>query len=57
MSNTIQYPDETSMGDDRPLPMIVAEQWGFSLYYVFEDDKTWYSIRDWVIGLTGANDP
>jgi len=41
--------------DDRPLPMIVAERWGFSLQRHFVDDQWWYSILDWIAGLTSSS--
>lgn len=38
--------------DNRPLPLIVAERWGFPLQYHFIDGQYWYALQDWVSGLT-----
>lgn len=56
MANELSFPNADS-DDTRPLPFIVAERWGFPLEYVTEDDIYWYSIRDWVQGITGTDDP
>jgi hypothetical protein len=42
--------------DERPLPLIIAEMWGFPLTYVDKErrDKDYlYCARDWYIGLGG----
>lgn len=43
--------------DSTPLPLIVAERWGFQLRYVIQAGQYWYAVRDWVEGLTGSTDP
>lgn len=42
--------------DDRPLPLIVADKWGFHLEYALdeENDRYIYCARDWYIGLGGT---
>lgn len=40
--------------DSRPLPLIVAEHWGFSLAYIDQDGEVphyLYGVRDWLTGL------
>lgn len=42
--------------DDRPLPLITADKWGFELAYVDQDgnaDNYIYCARDWYMGLGG----
>lgn len=56
MSQELSLSNPTNM-DDRPLPLIVAEKWGFPLTHEFENETYWFSIRDWVSGTTGAKDP
>ncbi len=41
--------------DNRPLPLIVAEKWGFALAHVIEDGIFHYSIRDWLMGVLVTN--
>jgi hypothetical protein len=50
-------PNITQGDDDRPLPLIVAERWGFRLTYVLEDGIYWYSITDWIGGLSETTIP
>lgn len=42
--------------DNRPLPLIVAERWGFSLQYCDTNDGLRFSVIDWIAGI-GSNDP
>lgn len=42
--------------DDRPLPLLVAERWGFPLQYHNVDEVLYYSVQDWLRGLTGEED-
>lgn len=44
-----------SYSDDRPLPLIVADKWGFPLAYHAHPGGYFYAIQDWIKGLTGAN--
>jgi len=46
--------------DARPLPLIVAEKWGFALqHHAPNGDRTdrLYSVQDWIMGLTQTNNP
>ncbi|MBF8267982.1 MAG: hypothetical protein HW388_1490 [Dehalococcoidia bacterium] len=36
------------------LPMHVAKQWGFPFQWHEREGVVWYSIRDWIFGLTGS---
>ncbi|HLA43059.1 MAG TPA: hypothetical protein VJZ27_06470 [Aggregatilineales bacterium] len=38
-----------------PLPLLVAAKWGFPLQYHVEDDEYWFSVLDWISGLTGTD--
>jgi len=52
MSQIEKYRSE----DPRPLPLLVAEKWGFDLAFIDQDgnaDRYLYSARDWFIGLGG----
>jgi hypothetical protein len=42
--------------DARPLPIIVADKWGFSLQYHIVDDVYYYAGQDWIAGMTGRPD-
>jgi hypothetical protein len=55
--NSQIVPDNIGNDDQRPLPFLVAEKWGFALYAVYEDNTTWYSITDWIAGLTSTKYP
>lgn len=39
--------------DDRPLPLLVAERWGFTLQHISTEYHYIFSLHDWVRGLTG----
>lgn len=57
MTNLPLFPaDETPERDDRPLPIIVAERWGFPLAHVETEDGVFYAIQDWMRGITGEED-
>lgn len=48
---------DLSLSDIRPLPLIVAEKWGFELqYHPASDGKTYFAVQDWIRGLTGESD-
>src|SRR5579859_4245441 len=49
--------NSNSGNDSRPLPLLVAEHWHFNLHYVYEDNICWYSITDWMAGLTKTKYP
>ncbi len=38
--------------DKRPLPLIIADKWGFSLQYHIVNDNYLYAVQDWFRGLT-----
>ena len=42
--------------DQRQLPLIVAEKWGFPLAFVETEDGVFYAIQDWIKGLTASDD-
>ncbi len=42
---------ESAHADNRPLPLIVAEKWGFALAHVQENNGFWFAVQDWIVGL------
>lgn len=60
MTNQLGFWDEPEQAhDNRPLPLIVADKWGFSLAYVpqltLKGEVYWYSVQDWLLGLGVAS--
>ncbi len=51
--HTVSFPVQPQ--DDRPLPIIVAERWGFSLQHHWVDDQWWYSPIDWIAGISSTS--
>lgn len=47
--------DQNTIDDERPLPLIVAEQWDFPLAYHSTNTGIVYSIIDWMAGI-GSSD-
>jgi hypothetical protein len=41
--------------DTQPLPFIISSKCQFKLAFVEIDEKIYYSIQDWIRGLTDAN--
>ncbi len=41
--------------DKRPLPLIVAEWWGFPLQYYIIEHVPYYAIQDWIAGLVSTD--
>lgn len=56
-NNELGFSVGAESDDTRPLPLIVAKRWGFQLRYVVDGDVFWYSVRDWVAGLSNAAKP
>lgn len=50
---SIQLPLFSDNTDKRPLPLIVADRWGFTLTYIEQEEGYIYSAKEWVIGLGG----
>lgn len=46
---------ESAHADNRPLPLIVAEKWGFALAHVQENNGFWFAVQDWLIGILGID--
>src|SRR5262245_58773077 len=51
---TKQLPIPFAEDDNRRLPLIVAAKSDFSLQYYLTNDKIYYAVQDWIVGLTGA---
>src|SRR5262245_59169362 len=47
---------EISDEKEKPLPLIVANKWGFALDHIETPSGLFYHIQDWIKGLTGVND-
>lgn len=47
--------DPGGLDDQRPLPEIVAERWGFPMQRYIVDHEPYYAVQDWIAGLTSAN--
>lgn len=47
-----QLPSLHEFEDERPLPLIVAAKWSFSLTHLVSESNYLYSIQDWIQGLT-----
>lgn len=52
--NITPWNDE-QIDDERPLPLIVADQWDFPLQHYETGDGYLYSIHDWIKGLTSGS--
>jgi len=56
MSNLPTISNEIPLNDERPLPLIVADRWGFPLATVETESGRVYAVQDWIRGLTGVED-
>lgn len=56
MSNSVISTLPVTGDENRPLPLIVAEKWGFPLAYVETESEFYFAVQDWIKGLTGADD-
>lgn len=59
MSDNAIVPGEPvdEMLDSESLPTFVARKWGFPLQSYEVEESTFYSIKDWIAGLTGSTRP
>src|SRR5260221_520874 len=58
MSDSTSFPISLPQNsqDDRPLPEIIAEQYGFPLaYHDLDDGKRYYAVQDWIRGVALTN--
>jgi lambda repressor-like predicted transcriptional regulator len=46
--------DNEALDPSIPLPLYVARLWGFPLQYHVVEGKEYFSIKDWIAGLTGS---
>lgn len=55
MTQLTLFGDTETQRDMRPLPLIVADKWGFDLAYIEREDGSYiYSARDWFMGMGGS---
>lgn len=43
--------------NNNPLPLIVADKWGFPLQYHLVGEEYYFSVQDWISGLTHSQVP
>lgn len=55
MSKSILPTVSEGSGQDLPLPLIVAQRWGFPLAHVEVEGEVYYAIPDWIRGLTNVD--
>src|SRR5436305_13977527 len=56
-SSSVSFPIHDP-NDQRPLPEIIAEHYGFPLAYSDESDgNRYYAVQDWIRGVAQAADP
>lgn len=56
MSKIIPFSENEGYQDDpRPLPVIVADKWGFPLQYYDTDNGVLYAIQDWIAAIATVN--
>jgi len=56
VTNLPMFPEHDSGDDNTPLPLLVAKKWDFPLAYHIVDGKYYYTIQDWMRGLSGLKD-
>lgn len=49
--NQLSLFGDTQTGDDRPLPVLIAEQFGFALQTHVVEGKTYFAVQDWMQAL------
>ncbi|MEP7286308.1 MAG: hypothetical protein ABI947_11125 [Chloroflexota bacterium] len=55
-SNSVSFP--TNPEDNRPLPELIAEAYGFPLaYHDHEDGNRYYAVQDWISGVAEPPNP
>lgn len=50
-------PTKATFVDPRPLPIRLAEQEHFSLQYHSSNGKTYFSVQDWIAGISKTDNP
>lgn len=48
---------ESVQSDTRPLPLIIAERYGFPLQCHEVDGKCWFAVQDWIAGVARTGEP
>lgn len=48
---------ESAQSDTRPLPLIIAERFGFPLQCHEVDGKCWFAVQDWIAGVARTDEP
>ena len=55
-NNSITQPSLFGNSDTRPLPLIIADKWGFPLQHHIVNDEYLYAVQDWFRGLMQKED-
>jgi transcriptional regulator with XRE-family HTH domain len=55
-SSIVPFHGDDAFDPSTPLPLHVAKLWGFPLQWHQVDDKEYFSIKDWIAGLTGSTE-
>jgi len=55
--NQLSLFGDTPVGDDRPLPLFIAEQFGFALQTREVEGKHYFAVQDWIAGVSQSPQP
>ena len=56
-NSTVPFHSNESLDPSTPLPLHVARLWNFPLQCYQLEDQEYFSIKDWIVGLTGSTRP
>ncbi len=51
------FGDESPIGDQRPLPLIIAESFDFALQFHVIDGAHFFAVQDWIAGVAQTDNP
>lgn len=49
------FGEESPIGDQRPLPLIIAESFGFALQFHVVEGKHFFAVQDWIAGVAQSD--
>ena len=56
-NSIVPFHSNESLDPSTPLPLHVARLWNFPLQCYQLEDQEYFSIKDWIVGLTGSTRP
>ncbi|MEP7287414.1 MAG: hypothetical protein ABI947_16780 [Chloroflexota bacterium] len=56
-STLVPIPLPQDSNDQRPLPEIIADYYGFPLAYYDTEDERYYAVQDWIAGIAQTEEP